>query len=372
MRQLWAGLLGLALLAPALRADDKPKAEKAAATAKTPQEQYEELVQAFQKEMTDLQKQFQEAKTPQEKAKIRDKALKDVSVGYAQKALALAKAHPKDPVAEDALVFVCSLPGESPLAPQALDLFLRNHAGSDKLLPVLQRLAGRNDGEAILRRVHTDKSAGKAAQLQAGFFLADILREKDEPTAEQTQEAEALLAAVIDQAKHVKGVPDRLVKQAEANLTAIRKFSIGKTAPDAQSTDLDGKAVKLSDYKGKVVVLDFWATWCGPCRGMIPHEREMVKKNAGKPFVFVSVSADDKKETLKEFIEKEPMPWVHWWSGAEGGVVREWNIQAYPTIFVIDAKGVIRGKIVGGGDDNEKRLDALVEKLVREASPASE
>jgi thiol-disulfide isomerase/thioredoxin len=366
MRHSWVGLLGLALLAPGLRADDKPQAPKAQSAAKTPQQQFEELIQAFQQEMTDLQRQFRAATTQDEKAKIKEKALGVVTPGYARKALDLAKAHPKDPAAEDALTFVCGAAGATPLAAEALDALLAGHAGGEKLGPALQGLAARPDAEALLRKVRA-KSTNKAVQLQAAFLLADVLREKDEPTAAQTQEAETLLTEIIDQAKGVKGVPPGMAEQAAANLTELRKFAVGKPAPDAASSDLDGKAAKLSDYKGKVVVLDFWATWCGPCVGMIPHEREMVKRYAGKPFAFISVSGDDKKETLKEFLTKQPMPWVHWWGGADGGVIREWNIQGFPTFYVIDAKGVIRGKYVGGGEEIGKKLDALVEKLVKEA-----
>ena len=119
----------------------------------------------------------------------------------------------------------------------------------------------------------------------------------------------------------------------------------------------------MSDLKGKVVVLDFWATWCGPCKAMIPHTRELVKKMDGKPFVFVSISADAKKATLETFLEKTPMPWTHWHSGT-AGVVDDWEIEAFPTIYILDAKGVIRKVIVGG--DN-KAIEREVEKLVKEA-----
>jgi len=143
-------------------------------------------------------------------------------------------------------------------------------------------------------------------------------------------------------------------------------ISEGKPAPEVESQDIDGKKVKLSQLKGKVVVLDIWATWCGPCRGMIPHTTKLVEKMKNKPFVFVSVSADEKKETLKEFIKGTPMPWTHWWEGT-GGIVRDWEVEAFPTIYVIDAKGVIRKKIVGA---NSKAIDDEVEKLVKEAEEA--
>jgi thiol-disulfide isomerase/thioredoxin len=358
MRRLWVGILGVALLVPVLRAD---------AQTKPPKEQYEELEKGFQKEMGELQQKFRDAKTQAEKAKVRDQAFTVVAPGYARKMLALAKAHPKEAFAEDALVFVCTVPGSLPEVPEAVNLLLRDHAGSNKLADTLQGLAGREDAEALLRSVRT-KATKKPVQLLAGYFLAEALREKDEPTAAQTQEAEKLLAEFVEKAADVPGLGPQMIEMAKANLNELRKFAVGKTAPAAESKDLDGKAVKLSDHKGKVVVLDFWATWCGPCRDMIPHERAMVRKYAGKPFVLVSVSADDKKETLKEFLDKEPMPWVHWWDGAEAGVIRDWNIQGFPTFYVIDARGVIRGKIVGGGPDKEKKLDTLVEKLVQEAA----
>ena len=68
-------------------------------------------------------------------------------------------------------------------------------------------------------------------------------------------------------------------------------------------------------------MLDIWATWCGPCKAMIPHEREMVERLKDKPFALVSISADEKKKTLTDFLAKDTMPWTHWWNGSGGGEV---------------------------------------------------
>ena len=138
--------------------------------------------------------------------------------------------------------------------------------------------------------------------------------------------------------------------------------TIGKPALSVAAQDLEGKTVHLSDYKGKVIVLDFWATWCIFCRKMIPEEREMVKRLKDKPFVLISVSADEKKHTVTDFLAKENMPWVHWWVGAESEFMNAWNIRGYPTLFVIDADGIIRHK----DPDSVEELETVVKELLEE------
>jgi thiol-disulfide isomerase/thioredoxin len=108
-------------------------------------------------------------------------------------------------------------------------------------------------------------------------------------------------------------------------------------------------------------VLDVWATWCGPCRAMIPHEREMVGRLKGKPFALVSISCDEEKDTLTDFLDNEEMPWTHWWDGKDGPLGKALAIRFYPTIYVIDAKGVIRFKNI-----REEKLEEAVNKLLKE------
>ena len=133
----------------------------------------------------------------------------------------------------------------------------------------------------------------------------------------------------------------------------------GPMKPDEEYT----KPFNLADYKGKVVLLDFWATWCGPCRAMIPHERALVKRLEGKPFVLVGVSADYTLDDLKRFDASEGLPWRNFWDrGGELG--KQWRIRGYPTMIVLDHEGNEVARIVGAGERSKERLDAAIDEAL--------
>ncbi|HEX4613129.1 MAG TPA: TlpA disulfide reductase family protein, partial [Urbifossiella sp.] len=206
------------------------------------------------------------------------------------------------------------------------------------------------------------------------YFLGTNLAEQaddapnEKKAAELSAKAIEYLEKAVKDAGDVRIGPGTIEKLATDDLTALKTLGVGKVAPDVLGVGLKDEKTKLSSLKGKVVLLDIWATWCGPCRAMIPHERELVKKMEGKPFVLVSVSADEKKETLTAFLEREPMPWTHWWNGQDGEILRAFRVKAFPSLYLIDAKGVIRKKWVGSPE--EAVLDKSIEELVREAGAA--
>jgi peroxiredoxin len=137
---------------------------------------------------------------------------------------------------------------------------------------------------------------------------------------------------------------------------------VGAKAPKLDGVSTSGEPIRLSDYRGKVVLVDFWATWCGPCVALIPHEKELVARMAGRPFAFIGVSADHDREELQEFIVKNQLPWPNIFDeGKKLG--RTWQVEFLPTIFLIDADGVIRHKFIGAS----RELDAAVDKLVTQA-----
>ena len=108
--------------------------------------------------------------------------------------------------------------------------------------------------------------------------------------------------------------------------------------------------MKLSDYRGKVVVLVFWGSWCGPCMREVPHERELAEKYKGRPFTLLGVNCSEKVVAAKKTMESEKMTWPQWHDGEEPGgpIVEKFHVRGYPTIFVIDGKGIIRNKNARG------------------------
>src|ERR1043165_2463448 len=93
-------------------------------------------------------------------------------------------------------------------------------------------------------------------------------------------------------------------KQSE---TASDGLRVGTRAPDFEAEDFNGKRIRLSDYRGKVVALVFWASWCPPCRAMIPHERELVERFHDAAFVMIGVNNDTDHQAAQKVIAAERM-----------------------------------------------------------------
>jgi thiol-disulfide isomerase/thioredoxin len=313
---------------------------------------------------------------------------------FTPKFLDHAKKNARDDSAVLALEVVLELNpgGKAKARKEALEL-LKGYVKSKQILPILRTLANQGaglGGDAALLEIvkavakdNPDKLTRATALDELASSLefraleaAKLLRDEKRLAEYEKRLGRDLVREFVGSVGDTKKEVEALRKTLESDYAGVLASNddsrdddtkgapkVGAKAPETVCADIDGSPVKLGDYAGKVVVLDFWATWCGPCRAMIPHTREMVKANEKKPFVFVSVSCDAKRETLKAFTDKTEMPWTHWWDGQGGKVARAYQIQAFPTLYVIDHKGVIRFKSVG----YDKKLDSVVEKLVKEA-----
>jgi hypothetical protein len=296
MRCWLTGVLALLVCAPALFGLD------------TPAEEYQALAKEYQDAMDAFRKVFDAAKTDEEQEKAFGKLYPDAEK-YAERFLALAVKYPKDPAAVEALVWVAKygrplwpvnvMEDKEQLAKQPFErakaILLRDHLDSDKLSILPLRIGSlRHDRESEkLLRMLLEKSPHRdvqgAACISLGRFLksqaanarygqrdaekAKLLEKhygKDEAAylmtlddAKLEKEMEQLFERVVEKYADVKHpVRDKTLGQlAEAELFGLRSLVVGKDAPDIQGADIDGKPFKLSDYRGKVVLLDFWGHW---------------------------------------------------------------------------------------------------------------
>ncbi|WP_264738245.1 TlpA disulfide reductase family protein [Cytobacillus firmus] len=137
----------------------------------------------------------------------------------------------------------------------------------------------------------------------------------------------------------------------------------GNLAPDFELSDMEGNPVKLSDYRGKAVLLNFWASWCPPCRAEMPHMEKLYNKYKDENFDILAVNltnteknSGDAEKFVKELGLTFTIP-----MDVKGEAGSDYNIMAYPTSYFIDSDGVIREKVLGAL--NEEYMEKEIKKL---------
>jgi len=138
----------------------------------------------------------------------------------------------------------------------------------------------------------------------------------------------------------------------------------GKQAPDFSLKALDGKTYKLSDLKGKVVLIDFWATWCGPCREELPIIEKLHREFKDKNLVALGISNED-RDTIEKFLKNNPLTFPILLD-EKGKVAKSYRVVAIPRLLLIDKTGKIRKDILGYNPRNEEILRELIERLLKE------
>jgi thiol-disulfide isomerase/thioredoxin len=136
----------------------------------------------------------------------------------------------------------------------------------------------------------------------------------------------------------------------------------GTEFPNFEVTDLDGKPLSVSAQKGKVVLIDFWATWCGPCVQELPNVLAAYEKYHDKGFNVIGISLDQKKDALTDFIEQRKIPWPQFFDGKGWGneLAQKYGINSIPATYLLDKDGKILAKGLRG-----EALDEAIAKALK-------
>jgi peroxiredoxin len=151
-------------------------------------------------------------------------------------------------------------------------------------------------------------------------------------------------------------------KNFAKELAILKKLAIGQPALDFTQKDLEGRAIQLAQYnKGKYILLDFWASWCGPCRAENPNVLKAYNQFKDKQFDVLGVSLDNDGAKWKDAVQKDGMPWteVSDLKGWKNEAARQYNINGIPSNFLLDPHGIIIAKNLRGAD-LEKKLAEII------------
>jgi thiol-disulfide isomerase/thioredoxin len=203
---------------------------------------------------------------------------------------------------------------------------------------------------------HAHEELAKALAINSNF--PDALFTDGKTLAQLKQDDAA--KARFEQYVKMKPSDDPNAQRA-ARYISRPELARARMAPPFAVTTVDGQRISMDDLQGKVVLLDFWATWCGPCREALPHIQRVAKKFQGQPLVILSVSLDKDEKAWKDFIAKNEMTWPQYRNGYfEGPIAKKFSVNSIPHTFTIDTDGVLQEEHIGDASIEGKLNKLLV------------
>lgn len=275
-----------------------------------------------------------------------------------------ARQHPDHPKAPRLLAIVCMLTnpldeGQPPAVYfEAADLIADKYAASPLISHFCECLGGSAESPPWARRFERHIRAilrvnqDRWVRCTAQFALAGVIQSFGEDRQVEAATLYERFSKEFDgkQRYPEQDIEEQLNFEARRQLAELRSRAIGMPVPLLSGLDLDDRPIKLSDYRGRVVLLNFWGTWCFPCMKLVPHERDLVAAFQGQPFDIVGVNCDDDIAKAQEAAKRTKMTWRSFRDQVDGQrtITKDWRIIGYPALYLIDHHGIIRKKWVGG------------------------
>jgi thiol-disulfide isomerase/thioredoxin len=172
----------------------------------------------------------------------------------------------------------------------------------------------------------------------------------------------------IDNVTQARAITEEVVKNSlgdakEQAQAQLRKLNMLGKPLELSFKSLEGKQISMKDFAGKVVLVDFWATWCGPCRAALPEVKAVYNKYHDKGFEILGISFDKEKEALTSFIKEENLKWPQYFDGLgwDNKLGQKFEISSIPTVWLVDKQGKLR-HLNAGENLAEKVGKLLAEK----------
>lgn len=306
------------------------------------------LIEEYNNKFRELAPRLAAAKTDADRAAVRADAPR--AEHYAPRLMKIVEANPADPGAVRALCWLATQANGTPESGKAVELIGTRYAGSAGVWEAAQQLyrTPRPQAEPVLRAIikaNTHEQDRCAAMQALATVLFNASENVNTPAGKADRdEAKQLFQDIVANYPQTTVNGFKPADQSAAVLFEMENLAIGCTVPEIEGKDVNGDKFKLSDYRGKNVLIVFWGSWCHSCHYFLPQLRELAAKLKDQPFTIVGVNSDILPD-LKKFLAEETVPWRNFADESSTGPISAvWNIRNWPTLYVIDAQGVIRAK----------------------------
>ena len=211
--------------------------------------------------------------------------------------------------------------------------------------------------EAVFRQALTIEGASPVIRYNLGVTLLQLNRDEE---------------GVAEIKQYIKAQPNGSFTDTARKMAENPRRARENYAPDFSFTSLQGEYISLEDLRGKVVVLDFWGTWCRPCVDSVPALRSMHKKYSKEPsFMLIGISSDGDEDEWREFTERNKMIWPQY-RDRDRRIHRAFGIRAFPTYVLIDHEGIVRYMSTGASWERSADLHEAIQKQVKIVAKSTE